>query len=239
MRPSGRAPDEMRTITMEPGFTIHAEGSCLVSFGNTRVLCTASVEERIPPFLRGKGEGWVTGEYGMLPRATHTRGNREAAKGKQSGRTQEIQRLIGRSLRAVTDLKKLGERQIVLDCDVIQADGGTRTAAISGAWVALRLAVDTLIAKELIAEDPIMQKIAAVSCGIYNGTPVLDLDYDEDSNAGADANFVLTSDGKIAEAQATAEGECYDEEGLLRLLRLARIGCTQIFAAQDRATGRG
>jgi ribonuclease PH len=175
----------------------------------------------------------------MLPRATHTRGNREAAKGKQSGRTQEIQRLIGRSLRAVTDLKKLGERQIVLDCDVIQADGGTRTAAISGAWVALRLAVDTLIAKELIAEDPIMQKIAAVSCGIYNGTPVLDLDYDEDSNAGADANFVLTSDGKIAEAQATAEGECYDEEGLLRLLRLARIGCTQIFAAQDRATGRG
>ena len=239
MRPSGRAPDEMRTITMEPGFTIHAEGSCLVSFGNTRVLCTASIEERIPPFLRGKGEGWVTGEYGMLPRATHTRGNREAAKGKQSGRTQEIQRLIGRSLRAVTDLKKLGERQIVLDCDVIQADGGTRTAAISGAWVALRLAVDTLIAKELIAEDPIMQKIAAVSCGIYNGTPVLDLDYDEDSNAGADANFVLTSDGKIAEAQATAEGECYDEEGLLRLLRLARIGCTQIFAAQDRATGRG
>ena len=239
MRPSGRAPDEMRTITMEPGFTIHAEGSCLVSFGNTRVLCTASVEERVPPFLRGKGEGWVTGEYGMLPRATHTRGNREAAKGKQSGRTQEIQRLIGRSLRAVTDLKKLGERQIVLDCDVIQADGGTRTAAISGAWVALRLAVDTLIAKELIAEDPIMQKIAAVSCGIYNGTPVLDLDYDEDSNAGADANFVLTSDGKIAEAQATAEGECYDEEGLLRLLRLARIGCTQIFAAQDRATGRG
>ena len=239
MRPSGRAPDEMRTIAMEPGFTIHAEGSCLVSFGNTRVLCTASVEERIPPFLRGKGEGWVTGEYGMLPRATHTRGNREAAKGKQSGRTQEIQRLIGRSLRAVTDLKKLGERQIVLDCDVIQADGGTRTAAISGAWVALRLAVDTLIAKELIAEDPIMQKIAAVSCGIYNGTPVLDLDYDEDSNAGADANFVLTSDGKIAEAQATAEGECYDEEGFLRLLRLARIGCTQIFAAQDRATGRG
>ncbi len=239
MRPSGRAPDEMRTITMEPGFTIHAEGSCLVSFGNTRVLCTASIEERIPPFLRGKGEGWVTGEYGMLPRATHTRGNREAAKGKQSGRTQEIQRLIGRSLRAVTDLKKLGERQIVLDCDVIQADGGTRTAAISGAWVALRLAVNTLIAKELIAEDPIMQKIAAVSCGIYNGTPVLDLDYDEDSNAGADANFVLTSDGKIAEAQATAEGECSDEEGLLRLLRLARIGCTQIFAAQDRATGRG
>lgn len=238
MRPSGRAPDEMRIIKMEPGFTIHAEGSCLVSFGNTRVLCTASVEEKIPPFLRGKGEGWVTGEYGMLPRATHTRGSREAAKGKQSGRTQEIQRLIGRSLRAVVDLKKLGERQIVLDCDVIQADGGTRTASISGAWVALRLAVDSLLAKELISEDPIIQKVAAISCGIYNGTPVLDLDYDEDSNAGADANFVLTGDGKIAEAQATAEGECYDEEGLLRLLRLARIGCSQIFAAQDRATGR-
>lgn len=238
MRPSGRAPDEMRIINMEPGFTIHAEGSCLVSFGNTRVLCTASVEEKIPPFLRGKGEGWVTGEYGMLPRATHTRGSREAAKGKQSGRTQEIQRLIGRSLRAVVDLKKLGERQIVLDCDVIQADGGTRTASISGAWVAMRLAVDSLIARELVSEDPIIQKVAAISCGIYNGTPVLDLDYDEDSNAGADANFVLTGDGKIAEAQATAEGECYDEEGLLRLLRLARIGCNQIFAAQDRATGR-
>src|SRR5688572_19520287 len=239
MRLSGRAPDEMRAIAIETGFTKHAEGSCLIGFGETKVLVTASVEERVPPWLRGKGEGWVTAEYSMLPRATHTRGQREAARGKQSGRTQEIQRLIGRSLRAVTDLKKLGERQIVLDCDVIQADGGTRTAAISGAWVALRLAVDTLIAKELISEDPIMQKIAAVSCGIYNGTPVLDLDYDEDSNAGADANFVLTSDGKIAEAQATAEGECYDEEGLLRLLRLARIGCTQIFAAQDRATGRG
>ena len=238
MRPSGRASDEMRVIGMEPNFTIHAEGSCLVSFGNTRVLCTASVEERVPPFLRGKGEGWVTGEYGMLPRATHTRGNREAAKGKQSGRTQEIQRLIGRSLRAVVDLQKLGERQIVLDCDVIQADGGTRTASISGAWVALRLAVDSLMAKQLIAEDPVIQKVAAVSCGIYNGTPVLDLDYEEDSNAGADANFVLTSDGKIAEAQATAEGDCYDEESLLRLLRLARIGCNQIFAAQDRATGR-
>lgn len=238
MRPSGRAPDEMRAITMEPGFTIHAEGSCLVSFGNTRVLCTASVEEKIPPFLRGKGEGWVTGEYGMLPRATHTRGNREAARGKQSGRTQEIQRLIGRSLRAVTDLKKLGERQITLDCDVIQADGGTRTAAISGAWVALRLAVDKLIANGLVAEDPIIRKVAAISCGIHQGTPVLDLDYEEDSAADADANFVLTSDGKIAEAQATAEGQCYDEEGLLRLLRLARIGCNQIFAAQDRATGR-
>jgi ribonuclease PH len=228
----------MRAITMEPGFTVHAEGSCLVSFGDTRVLCTASVEERIPPFLRGKGEGWVTAEYGMLPRATHTRGSREAAKGKQSGRTQEIQRLIGRSLRSVMDLKALGERQITLDCDVIQADGGTRTASISGAWVALRIAVDKLIAAGTLTTDPILSKVAAVSCGIYEGTPVLDLDYIEDSNAHADANFVLLSDGNIAEAQATAEGATYDEEALLRLLRLARIGCTNIFAAQDKATGR-
>lgn len=238
MRPSGRAPDEMRIITMEPGFTMHAEGSCLVSFGDTRVLCNASVEERLPPWLRGKGEGWVTAEYGMLPRATHTRGSREAAKGKQSGRTQEIQRLIGRSLRSVVNLKTLGERQITIDCDVIQADGGTRTASISGAWVALRIAIDKLIASGALTEDPIEQKVAAISCGIYNGTPVLDLDYIEDSNAGADANFVLTGNGNIAEAQATAEGETYDEEALLRLLRLARIGCTQIFAAQDKATGR-
>ncbi len=238
MRPSGRAPDEMRTISMEPGFTIHAEGSCLISFGDTRVLCTASIEERVPPFLRGKGEGWVTAEYGMLPRATHTRGSREAAKGKQSGRTQEIQRLIGRSLRSVVDLKALGERQITIDCDVIQADGGTRTASISGAWVALRIAVDKLLASGVLKVDPIQSKVAAVSCGIYQGTPVLDLDYIEDSNAHADANFVLLSDGNIAEAQATAEGATYDEEALLRLLRLARIGCTSIFAAQDKATGR-
>ena len=238
MRPSGRAPDQMRSITIEPHFTKHAEGSVLVSFGDTRVLVTASVEERVPPFMRGKGEGWVTAEYGMLPRATHTRSNREAAKGKQSGRTQEIQRLIGRSLRAVVDMKALGERQITLDCDVIQADGGTRTASISGAWVAMRLAVDGLLKDGKLTVDPIKQKVAAISCGIYNGTPVLDLDYIEDSNAGADANFVLTSDGNIAEAQATAEGETYDEEALLRLLRLARIGCAAIFAAQDQATGR-
>jgi len=235
MRPSGRAPDEMRAVTIETGFTKHAEGSCLISFGETRVLCTASVEERIPPWLRGKGEGWVTGEYSMLPRATHTRGSREAARGKQSGRTQEIQRLIGRSLRSVVDLTKLGERQITLDCDVLQADGGTRTAAISGAWVALRLAVNKLMADTLIAEDPIQGKIAAISCGIYNGDPVLDLDYAEDSNADADANFVLLEGGRIAEAQATAEGATYDEEGLLRLLRLARIGCDGIFAAQEQA----
>ncbi len=235
MRPSGRAPDEMRAISFEPHYTKHAEGSVLVSFGHTKVICTASVEERLPPWLRGKGEGWVTAEYSMLPRATHTRGSREAAKGKQSGRTQEIQRLIGRSLRAVTDLKKLGERQITLDCDVIQADGGTRTAAISGAWVALRIAVDKLMAQGLITEDPLARKVAAVSCGICDGTPVLDLDYDEDSAADADANFVLIEGGQIAEVQATAEGATYDEEALLRLLRLARIGCERIFAAQGEA----
>ncbi|RYD45843.1 MAG: ribonuclease PH [Sphingomonadales bacterium] len=235
MRPSGRAPDQMRTITIEPRFTRHAEGSVLIGFGDTKVLVTASIEERIPPWLRGKGEGWVTAEYGMLPRATHTRGSREAAKGKQSGRTQEIQRLIGRSLRSVTDLKALGERQITLDCDVIQADGGTRTAAISGAWVALRLAVNGLLKSGALTTDPILKQVAAVSCGIYQGNPVLDLDYDEDSNADADANFVLLSDGNIAEAQATAEGATYDEEGLLRLLRLARIGCGRIFEAQLKA----
>ena len=235
MRPSGRAPDEMRALSFEPHYTKHAEGSVLVSFGDTKVICTASVEEKVPPFLRGKGEGWVTGEYSMLPRATHTRGSREAAKGKQSGRTQEIQRLIGRSLRAVCDFKKLGERQITLDCDVIQADGGTRTASISGAWVALRLAIDGLMAQGLIKEDPLAGRVAAVSCGIYKGTPVLDLDYVEDSGADADANFVLLEGGLIAEVQATAEGATYDEEALLRLLRLARIGCDRIFAAQTAA----
>ena len=235
MRPSGRSADEMRAITIETGYTKHAEGSCLISFGDTKVLCTASVEERIPPWLRGKGEGWVTGEYSMLPRATHTRGSREAARGKQSGRTQEIQRLIGRSLRAVVDLEKLGERQITLDCDVIQADGGTRTASISVAWVALRLAVNSLMQSGAIKEDPITAQVAAISCGIYKGTPVLDLDYPEDSDADADANFVLLTGGQIAEVQATAEGATYDEEGLLRLLRLARIGCDAIFTAQSDA----
>ena len=238
MRPSGRAPDQMRTLAFEPAFTKHAEGACLVSFGDTRVLVTASVEERLPPFLRGKGQGWVTAEYGMLPRATHTRGNREAAKSKQSGRTQEIQRLIGRSLRAVVDLKKLGERQITVDCDVIQADGGTRTASISGAWVALRIAVDKLIASGAITEDPITTQVAAVSCGIYEGTPVLDLDYIEDSNAHSDGNFVLTGNGSIVEAQLTAEGALFDEEGLLRLLRLAKIGCTDIFREQLKAAAQ-
>src|ERR1043166_6876405 len=222
MRPSGRAPDEMRAITIETGFTKHAEGSCLIAFGETRVLCTASVEERVPPWLRGKGEGWVTAEYSMSPRATHTRGQREAAKGKQSGRTQEIQRLIGRSLRAVTDLRKLGERQIVLDCDVLQGDGGPRTAALSGAWVALKLATERLRAAGKLHDDPLTTKVAAVSCGICAGTPVLDLDYAEDSGADADANFVILEGGALAEVQATAEKAPYDEEALLRLLRLAR-----------------
>ena len=234
MRPSGRAFDQMRALTFEPGFTKHAEGCCLVSFGDTRVLVTASIEDKLPPFLRGKGQGWVTAEYGMLPRATHTRGNREAAKGKQSGRTQEIQRLIGRSLRAVVDLKLLGERQIVVDCDVIQADGGTRTASISGAWVALRIAVDKLN----LAVDPIQTQVAAVSCGIHDGNAVLDLDYIEDSSAGSDGNFVLTGDGAIVEAQISAEGATFDDEALLRLLRLAKIGCTDIFKAQMAATRR-
>ena len=238
MRPSGRAPDQMRTIEMIPGFSAHAEGSCLVKFGQTHVLVTASVEERLPPWLRGQGKGWVTAEYGMLPRATHTRGSREAAKGKQSGRTQEIQRLIGRSLRAATDLVALGERQITLDCDVIQADGGTRTAAISGAWVALRLALDNIHAKTPFAVDPLATQVAAISCGIYQGNPVLDLDYVEDSAADTDANFVLTNAGGIVEVQGTAEAEPFDEEALLRLLRLARIGCNQVFAAQLQATGR-
>jgi ribonuclease PH len=238
MRPSGRTPDQMRELRFEPGFTKHAEGACLVSFGETRVLVTASVEEKVPPFLRGKGQGWVTAEYGMLPRATHTRGNREAAKGKQSGRTQEIQRLIGRSLRAVVDLPKLGERQVIVDCDVIQADGGTRTASISGAWVALRIAIDKLLESGVLAEDPIRTQVAAVSCGIYEGAPVLDLDYIEDSSAHSDGNFVLTGDGAIVEAQLTAEGATFDEEGLLRLLRLAKMGCAEIFRAQLKAAGK-
>ena len=238
MRPSGRAPDQMRAIAIEPNATRHAEGSCFISFGDTRVLVTASVEERVPPFLRGKGQGWVTAEYGMLPRATHTRGNREAAKGKQSGRTQEIQRLIGRSLRAITDMTLLGERQITLDCDVIQADGGTRTASISGAWVALRLAIDGLLKDGKIEADPIKTQVAAVSCGVHEGTPVLDLDYIEDSAAHVDGNFVLLANGHFAEVQATAEGAAYDEEALLRMLRLARLGCNEIFAAQLKATGR-
>ena len=238
MRPSGRAPDQMRELRFEPGFTRHAEGSCLVSFGDTRVLCTASVEDKVPPFLRGKGQGWVTAEYGMLPRATHTRGNREAAKGKQSGRTQEIQRLIGRSLRAVVELPKLGERQIIVDCDVIQADGGTRTAAISGGWVALRIAVNKLLASKGLPADPIRTQVAAVSCGIHQGAAVLDLDYVEDSAAEADSNFVLTGKGGIVEVQATAETRVFGQARLIAMLELARHGAAQLFEAQRQALAR-
>jgi ribonuclease PH len=238
MRPSKRAADEMRLVSIERNDARYAEGSCLIKFGETHVLCTASLEDKPPQWLRGQGRGWVTAEYAMLPRATHTRTRRESTSGKQSGRTQEIQRLVGRSLRAVVDLQQLGERQIVVDCDVLQADGGTRTASITGARIALRLAVQRLMDSGAIKEDPLTRKVAAISCGIHNGAPVLDLDYIEDSSADADANFVLIEGGHIAEVQATAEGATYDEEGLLRLLRLARIGCTEIFAAQARAVGQ-
>ncbi len=237
-RADGRADDELRPVTFERDYTDAPAGSVLVSFGRTRVLCTASVDDDVPRWLRGTRKGWVTAEYSLLPGSSPERVGREAAKGKQSGRTQEIQRLIGRSLRAVVDLKKLGERQITVDCDVIQADGGTRTASISGAWVALRIAVDKLVASGAITDDPIVTQVAAVSCGIYEGTPVLDLDYIEDSSAHSDGNFVLTGDGAIVEAQLTAEGATFDEEALLRLLRLARIGCTDIFREQLKASGR-
>lgn len=235
MRPSGRAPDQMREITITPNFTRHAEGSVLVAFGDTKVLVTASIEERVPPFLRGKGEGWVTAEYGMLPRATHTRGRREAAAGKQSGRTQEIQRLIGRSLRAVVDLKALGERQVLIDCDVIQADGGTRTASITGAWVAMSLALNYLRDEGVLKADPITDQVAAVSCGVCDGVPVLDLDYEEDSEAEADSNFVLTGSGQIVEVQATGEKRGFSRAEFDRLFSLAEIGCTELFALQKAA----
>ncbi|MDA0338562.1 MAG: ribonuclease PH, partial [Proteobacteria bacterium] len=218
MRPSGRAADEMRPISLEPGFSPYAEGSCLARFGGTHVLCTASLSESVPPFLRNSGKGWVTGEYGMLPRSTHSRSNREAARGKQSGRTQEIQRLIGRSLRAVTNMKKFGERQIVLDCDVLQADGGTRTASITGAYVALHQCFEKMLKDGLIDEIPLTDSVAAVSCGLYKDVPVLDLDYPEDSNAQADANFVLTGKGGIVEIQGTAEEDPFSEDSFLTLL---------------------
>src|SRR6201998_1100122 len=218
MRPSGRTPQSLRPVTLETGVNRYAEGSCLVAFGHTRVLVTATVEESVPPFLKSRGQGWVTAEYGMLPRATHTRGRREAAQGKQSGRTQEIQRLIGRSLRAVVDMKALGERQISIDCDVIQADGGTRTAAITGAWVALRLATRYLLAEGVLIKDPILDQVAAVSCGVFEGMPVLDLDYEEDSNAEADSNFVLTGSGDIVEIQATGEKRGFSEAEFEALL---------------------
>ncbi len=238
MRPSDRTPDMLRTVTLETGVNRYAEGSCLVSFGHTKVLVTASVEERVPGFMRGRGVGWVTAEYGMLPRATHTRGRREASEGKQSGRTQEIQRLIGRSMRAVVDPAALGERQISIDCDVIQADGGTRTAAITGAWVALRMATQYLLDEGVIAKDPIVDQVAAVSCGVYNNTPVLDLEYEEDSNAEADANFVLTGKGDIVEIQATGEKRGFTQDEFEQLFSLARKGIGELCEAQRAATGK-
>jgi ribonuclease PH len=237
MRPSERAPSALRPVTLETGVNRYAEGSCLVSFGHTRVLVTASLDEGVPPFLKGKGQGWVTAEYGMLPRSTHTRGRREAAQGKQSGRTQEIQRLIGRSLRAVTDLKALGERQIQVDCDVLQADGGTRTAAITGAWVALKIACDYMRAEGVIARDPIIDQVAAISCGIFRDTPVLDLDYEEDSTAEADSNFVLTESGSIVEIQATGEKRGFSIAEFDALFALARAGVADLCTLQRAAVG--
>lgn len=235
MRPSGRAADEMRPLQFRTDYTVHAEGSVLAEFDATRVLCTASVEERVPPWLRGKGGGWVTGEYGMLPRATHTRGGREAARGKQSGRTQEIQRLIGRSLRAATDLAALGERTVTLDCDVLQADGGTRTAAISGAYVALSLAMGRLQKSGALKRNPLHGQIAAVSVGIFAGVPVLDLDYAEDSQAETDMNVVMNEAGRLIEIQGTAEGHAFSREELDSLLNLAAAGVAGIIAAQNEA----
>jgi ribonuclease PH len=237
MRPSGRAVDQLREISLEPGFAKYAEGSCLVRFGDTHVLCVASLDERVPPFLRNSGQGWVTAEYGMLPRSTHTRTDREAARGKQSGRTQEIQRLIGRSLRAVTDLKAMGERQIRLDCDVLQADGGTRTAAITGAWVALHIALSGMLKDGLVEKMPLNNHVAAVSCGLYQGEAVLDLDYAEDSNAQADANFVLTGNGGIVEIQGTAEEDPFTREQFNRLLELAELGIGDLVGLQKQAIG--
>ncbi len=235
MRPSERAPDMLRKVTLETTVNRYAEGSCLVSFGHTKVLVTASLEEGVPPFLRGRGQGWVTAEYGMLPRATHTRGRREAAQGKQSGRTQEIQRLVGRSLRAVVDMKALGERQITLDCDVIQADGGTRTASITGAWVALKLATDSLLREGVLTRDPLLDHVAAVSCGVFDNVPVLDLDYEEDSNAEADANFVLTGAGDIVEIQATGEKRGFTRAEFEQLFSLAQGGIADLIELQKAA----
>lgn len=235
MRPSKREADELRPVTLERGVSRHAEGSCLIHCGDTKVLCTASVEERVPPWMRGAGSGWVTAEYGMLPRSTGSRMRRESTAGKQSGRTQEIQRLIGRSLRAVVDMKKLGERQITVDCDVIQADGGTRTAAITGGWVALHDALQWMTAREMFKEDPLIDHIAAVSCGIYRGMPVCDLDYPEDSEADTDANFVMTGSGGIVEIQGTAEKDPFSEDEFAQLMRLAKDGITRLVNLQKTA----
>lgn len=237
MRPSKRANDAMRAVTLERNFTKHAEGSCLVRFGDTHVLCTASLEDRVPPWLRGAGKGWVTAEYGMLPRSTGSRMRREASSGKQSGRTQEIQRLIGRSLRAVVDLQALGERQITVDCDVLQADGGTRTAAITGAWVALKDCLTWMEARNMVGGNVLKDHIAAISCGIFEGDPVLDLDYAEDSEAETDANFVMTGSGGIVEIQGTAEGAPFSEEEFGQLMALARKGIGELVEFQKLAVG--
>lgn len=233
MRPSSRKPDEMRSVTIEKGYSLHAEGSCLIKCGNTHVLCTASLEERVPPWLRGAGRGWVTAEYGMLPRSTHERMRREATAGKQSGRTQEISRLIGRSLRAVVDLEALGERQITVDCDVIQADGGTRTASITGGFIALKECLAWMKHRGMVQDHVLTDNVAAISCGIYEGTPVLDLDYVEDSAAETDANFVMTGSGGIVEIQGTAEGKPFSEEEFMNLLALARAGIGDLVKLQN------
>lgn len=232
MRPSNRQADEIRSVTLERGLAKHAEGSCLIRCGDTHVLCTASLEERVPPWLRGGGKGWVTAEYGMLPRSTGDRMRREASTGKQSGRTLEIQRLIGRSLRAVIDMEKLGERQITVDCDVLQADGGTRTASITGAWVALNDCISWMKERDMVKDDVLRDQIAAISCGIYKGTPVCDLDYAEDSQADTDANFVMTGSGGIVEIQATAEAEPFTGEGFMEMMELARRGIEELLSLQ-------
>ena len=239
MRPSGRAADQLRPVALDINVNKYAEGSCLTAFGDTRVLCTATVEDRVPGFMKGSGRGWVTAEYGMLPRATDTRTDREAATGKQSGRTQEIQRLVGRSLRAVTDLGGFGERTVKIDCDVLQADGGTRTASITGGFVALHLAFQHLKRLRAVPAVPIRDHVAAISCGIFLGTPVLDLDYQEDSNAEADANFVITGGGGLVEVQATAEKTSFEQEAFDRMLELARHGIAQLVAAQQDAIAKG
>ena len=232
MRPSKRSENEMRQVTVETGFSKHAEGSCLIKFGDTHVLCTASLEERVPPWLRGGGKGWVTAEYGMLPRSTGGRMRRESTAGKQSGRTQEIQRLIGRSLRAIVDMEALGERQITVDCDVIQADGGTRTASITGGFIALKQCLDWMGTRGMVSDRVLLDNVAAISCGIYQGAPVLDLDYDEDSNAETDANFVMTGSGGIVEIQGTAEGEPFSEEEFSKLMGLAKQGISELVEIQ-------
>lgn len=235
MRPSKRAPDAMRPVSLERGVVRYAEGSCLVKFGHTHVLVTASLEEKVPPWMKGKGNGWVTAEYGMLPRATHERSRREAASGKQGGRSLEIQRLVGRALRSVVDLPAVGEKQIIVDCDVLQADGGTRTASITGAWVALHDCFAWMKARNMIFKNPLKDHLVAVSCGIHGGQAVLDLDYDEDSSAHTDANFVLSGDGRIVEIQATAEKEPFDDAAFTAMLALARKGCAELVAAQKAA----